>query len=442
MKPGALSLRTRPRPRPRPLCQLCDYISQQPAYRRSFLAAATLKAPTIRRQVTRPHGVLQRIPTHHITTTTRRQELEPGAKASLRWSDRIVALKTKLAEVEKQIAWIKDSPKVEPEAATLKVLDGLESIAQEAIAIRAGQSLPAKINIRQSSAGAILSMGKEEEDIDDSSVRKAVVKPTSTSELPSPSYLSQLAEDLLKHPKVFISPNVLAAYIHLQRLLARPRAIPEMFHLYANKPVPELGSSPPKYSRPSPKAAKQAIPADLAEAALTAAIEAKDLPLAMDVIQLSYCAPAYRKRKILTKLGVPGIVIALTPLAVYMMAQELSIYSNFMDPRLYKIYSFLGISTYILCTGTLGFVALTTHNDHHDRVRWKEGKPLLERYLGEDERAALDRVAGAWGFKESWRRGDEEGPEWEGLRQWVMLRGMILDKSDLLPGMNPPSSTD
>jgi hypothetical protein len=57
--------------------------------------------------------------------------------------------------------------------------------------------------------------------------------------------------------------------------------------------------------------------------------------------------------------------------------------------------------------------------------------------MREDERAALDRIACAWGFKEIWKRGDEEGDEWEGLRQWVLLRGMVLDKPDLMHGMNP-----
>lgn len=434
MKPGTLPLRARSRP----ICQLCDYILQQPANRRSFLAASTFKAPAIRRQFAKQHGALPRIPARNITTTRRTQELEPERGGSLQRSERIGALKTKLANVEKQITWIKSSSKVEPEAAVLEALEGLKEIAQQAIAIRSRRPLPAKMNVRQSSAGAILSMGEEE--IEPSDVTIANSRPSTMDELPSPQYISDLAKDLLKHPKVFISPNALAIYIHLQRLLARPRAIPEILYLYANKPVPQLGSSPPKYANPSPKAAKQAIPEELASAALTAAIEAKDLPLALDTVQMTYCTPAWRRRRILTKLGVPSTIAAITPLAIYMIAQELSIYSNYIDPWTFKLYAFMGISTYVLCTGTLGFVALTTWNDHFERVVWRPGVPLLERYLKEDERAALDRIAVAWGFKEVWRRGDEEGEEWEGLRQWILLRGMILDKSDLMPGMNPPSA--
>lgn len=342
-------------------------------------------------------------------------------------------LKTKLAEVERHIAWIKSSNKVEPETATLEALVGLENVARHAIAIRSGKPPPQKIEIKQSSAGAILSLDRED---DAPAVPQSPARTRSLNELPSPQYISSLAMDLLKHPNVFISPAILGAYIRLQRLIGCPRAIPEILHLYANKPVPELGSSPPKFAKPSPKSAKQAIPADLAEQALGAAIEAKDMPLALDIVEVSYCTPAWRRHRMLTKLGLPGVLTAITPLAIYMLAQEASVYSGYIDPWTFKVYAFAGLSTYVLCTGTLGFVALTTHNDNHTRVVWRPGTPLLDRYVREDERAALDRIACAWGFKEEWRRGDEEGEEWEGLRELIALRGMVLDKPDLMPGMN------
>lgn len=351
------------------------------------------------------------------------------------YSERIVSLKSKLAQVEARIQEIYNSSKVEQEAFIMEAFEGLNYIAQEAIAIRLRQPQATQAHIRQSSAGAILSglCGEEEAKTE----AKKSSKLFGLDALPSPSYLSKLAEGLLKHEKVFLSPNILAIYIHIQRLLARPKTIPEALYLYANKPVPVEGSSPPKFSRPSPKSAKQAIPADLADAALTAAIDAKDLSLALDVVDHSYRAPAWRRHRIVTKLGLPGILTAITPLALYMIAQELSVYSGFIDPWTFKLYAFMGMSTYVMCTGTLGFVALTTYNDHHDRVVWRPGVPLLDRYLREDERAALDRIACAWGFKEVWRRGDEEGEDWEGLRQWILLRGMVLDKPDLMPGMNP-----
>jgi hypothetical protein len=421
MKPGSLPMRVRPRP----VCQLCDYILQQPVSRRAFLATSSLKTPSIRRQTARTPAATPRTPTR--TLTTRAQDatvLEGRDDGGLQTSERIAALKTELAYVESRIREIYDSPKVETEAVVLGALDGLENVAQQAIAIRSQRPVAAKAQIRQSSAGA-----KQE--------RKTRSKQLGLDALPSPSYLSKLAEALIRHEKVFLSPNVLAVYIHLQRLLVRPKTIPEALYLFANKPVPIEGSSPPKFSRPSPKSAKQAIPADLADEALTAAIDAKDLSLALDVVDHTYRAPAWRRHRMVTKMGLPAVLAGITPLALYMIAQELSVYSGYIDPWTFKLYAFAGMSTYVMCTGTLGFVALTTYNDHHDRVVWRPGVPLLDRYFREDERAALDRIACAWGFKEIWKRGDEEGEDWEGLRQWILLRGMVLDKPDLMHGMNP-----
>lgn len=429
MKPGRLPLRAQSRA----VCQLCDVVLQQPG-RRAFLSPA-LTAPSIRRQRARTPGLAPRMPARAFATTARRAQPDAWDEGGLQTSDRIGELKTKLAAVERRIREIYDSPRVEKEAVVLGILDGLEEAAQRAITIRSRQPLPARAPIRQSSAGAILSGLRSDETTD--SPRRVRSKQLGLESLPSPSYLSKLAQDLIKNEKVFISPSVLALYIHLQRLLARPKTIPEALFLYANKPVPVEGSSPPTFSRPSPKSAKQAIPADLASEALAAAIEAKDLPLALDIVDHTYRAPAWRRHRMLTKMGLPATLMAITPLAIYMIAQELSVYSGFIDPFTFKLYAFFGLSTYALCTGTLGFVALTTHNDHHDRVVWRPGVPLLDRFMKEDERAALDRIACAWGFKEAWKRGDEEGDDWEGLRQWILLRGMVLDKPDLMPGMNP-----
>lgn len=432
MKPGSLPLR----PQSRPLCQLCDYILQQPVSRRAFLTASTLKTPSIRRQTARTQAAVPRITARHIQTNWRNVDQAdfPDEVSPQATSDSIAAVKGKLAEVEAQIKAIFDSNKVESERTIYAILESLGEIAESAIALRSRQPLPTKTTIRQSSAGAILSGLSSEEA---PTQKKTISRPLSLNELPTPTYLSKLAEGLLKHPNVFIGPNVLKVYIRLQRLLSRPHAIPEILYLYANKPVPQEGSSPPKFSKPSPKAASQAIPADLADESLTAAIESKDLSLALAVVDHTYRAPAWKRHRMFTKMGLPGALAAISPLAIYMIAQEMSVYSGYIDPWTFKMYAFAGLSSYVVCTGTLGFVALTTYNDDHDRVVWRPGVPLLDRYVRADERAALDRIACAWGFKEAWKRGDEEGEEWEGLRQLCLLRGMWLDKPDLMPGMNP-----
>jgi hypothetical protein len=97
--------------------------------------------------------------------------------------------------------------------------------------------------------------------------------------------------------------------------------------------------------------------------------------------------------------------------------------------------AFSAIMAYVVFTSTMGVVALTTANDHMNRVVWIPGRPLRQRWLREEERAALDRVAAAWGFKDPLMRGQEEGEDWETLREILGMRGMILDKSDLMEGM-------
>jgi hypothetical protein len=353
-----------------------------------------------------------------------------------------ISLDKRLKEVEKHIKGIMDSNKVEPEEAVLFALAQLEYIAKRAIAIRSGQPRGAILNLRQSSAGAILSLDTDDAPV--STPTKQTAKPATpkSDDLPSPRHLSQLAKDLLEDEKVFISPTILSKYVDLQRLLGRAHAIPEILHLYAVKPVPVAGSSPPVYKQVSPKNYKQAVPGPIAEKAISAAIAEKDMPLALSMIDVTYNAPAWRNRKWITKFTPPFAAVCAIPFLCMRIASELSLYSGYIDEWRFKVYCFLGFMTYFTCTGTLGFVALTTYNDHHERVVWRPGTPLLERWMREEERAALDRIAIAWGFKELWKRGDEEGEDWEGLRQWCFLRNMYLDKPELMPGMNPPTTGD
>ena len=106
-----------------------------------------------------------------------------------------------------------------------------------------------------------------------------------------------------------------------------------------------------------------------------------------------------------------------------------------MDPTYATGVAFAGIMTYIFTISGLGYVVITTANDQMDRVTWARGVPLWERWVREEERAALDRVAGKWGFQQVDRRGEEEGEEWEALREFVGLRGMELDRVELMEGM-------
>lgn len=251
----------------------------------------------------------------------------------------------------------------------------------------------------------------------------------------STDLLSSLAYKIIKYPPVFITPEALATYVNIQALLKRPETFPEVFRLYASKPVPAPNSSPIKYSTPNPGSYKQAIPKPTADAALQAAIERKDLDLAIAIIDSSYATKAFQRSKFITK-AFPAIGgIALTPAAAGILASQLPSYFPIANPSELVAYATVGMVTYVAGISTLGFVVITTTNDHMERVTWAPGMPLRERWLREEERAAVDKVAMAWGFKEGGRRGEEQGIEWEGLREWCGLRGMILDKTELMEGM-------
>jgi hypothetical protein len=95
-----------------------------------------------------------------------------------------------------------------------------------------------------------------------------------------------------------------------------------------------------------------------------------------------------------------------------------------------------GISGYFLLIGSLGMIAKLSNKDQMKRVTWTPGTPLRYRWLREEERAALDKVACAWGFKEPWRHGEEMGPEWEGLKEYMGYRQMLLDRVEFMEGMS------
>ena len=247
--------------------------------------------------------------------------------------------------------------------------------------------------------------------------------------------LSDAAYEIVVDPKVFISPRILEIYVNIQSLLGRPDTLSRVLSLYANKLVPKPGTAPIEYSTANPASLAAAVPVKIANEALTAAIQSKNLPLCLDIINTSVCATAFRRTKIFKRAVIPLLGFSLAPLAAYTLASQISVYQDTMSPEMATNVAFAGILSYIALTGTIGVVAVTTANDQMDRVTWATGTPLRERWLREEERAMIDRVAGAWGFRETWRRGEEEGPDWAALREFTGLRGMVLDRVALMEGM-------
>ena len=333
-----------------------------------------------------------------------------------------------IRQCEIAVQRIVEHPSVPSEAHVNEALQAIEAAALELHY----QQDPKK---RKSEAdgsptSAILSMNKQ--------VRSSPVSPPLRTSKGEAEGLSYLAYRLLKLPDVFISSAIIEQYVTVQTLLSRPDSIPEIFNLYATKPQPQASSTPShnvSYAPPKPDAPASAIPAATANLGLDAAIGVRNLPLALSVISTSVEKPAYRKNKFLRK-GLPPVIGAgLTPLAAWTLATNMSEIQTGLPQETFTQIAFAGMATYAAAVGTIGYVALTSANDQMRRVTWAVGMPLKERWLREDERAAADRVACAWGFKETWRWGEEEGKNWEELKEWIGVRGMMLDKVGLMEGM-------
>ena len=247
--------------------------------------------------------------------------------------------------------------------------------------------------------------------------------------------VSSTAYKVITEPKVYITPKLLSLYVNVQSLLGRPQSLPEVLSLYASKPVPKSNTAPIQYKTPYPRKPSAHIPLEIANNALTAAIKIRNLPLCFDIIHYSVCAPAFRISKFFRKAFIPLSGAVLAPLAIYKLSSELAAYQTMWDTPSATQMLFAGILAYVSFTSIIGVVAITTANDHMDRVTWAIGTPLRERWMREEERMLIDRVAGAWGFQQRSRRGNEEGPDWEALREWIGMRGMVLDKTELMDGM-------
>ena len=247
--------------------------------------------------------------------------------------------------------------------------------------------------------------------------------------------VSAAALNIVLDPKVFITPKILKVYVDVQSLLDKPQAFPKVFDMYALKAIPTPGTSPVSFTPAKEASMTSAIPLGTTKIALGTAIRSQDLSLCLDIITSTVCTPAFRRAKLFQRALAPISGFALAPVAAYTVASQLSLFQNTMSDEVATKIAFAGILTYLGCTATLGIVAVTTSNDQMERVTWAQGTPLRERWLREEERAMLDRVASAWGFKETWRRGEEEGSDWEALRELVGIRGMVLDRTDLMEGM-------
>lgn len=322
-------------------------------------------------------------------------------------------------------------PRIPSEAETIESLREIEIAARHLFDV---QEVEQAANIKgeeRTPASALLAL-----DPQTANGRQSV--PSSTPSPDNVDFLSTLAFKVVEHERVFITPTLLERYVRIQSLLQRPSMLPQIFYLYGNKSVPaepSQGSSEIRFSAPSPNAVAAAVSPQLAKTALDTAIRAHDLPSALEIISTTYGTTAYQRNKAFRQALPPIVGACLAPVAAYTLAANLSSMQMALPPEVFTTYAFAGIITYVTAVGSIGYVALTTRNDQMERVTWVIGLPLWERWVREDERAACDAVAQAWGFRERGRWGEEEGEKWEMLKEWLGIRGMVLDKVGLMEGM-------
>ncbi|KAJ5620684.1 hypothetical protein N7510_004668 [Penicillium lagena] len=337
---------------------------------------------------------------------------------------------TAIREISKEASAIRNSDTVPANETVVNLLQRCQQIAEDLVshehdqdersATNENNAISPLLNLDEKKSPAVAGRTNQTRPVRDPKLAESV---------------SRIATDLLKDKKVFISPEVLAHYTTTQTLLRRPEHFPEIFHLYANKPVPEENSSPVKFHKANPKNVNSAVPADLANQALDVAIAQKNLSLVLAIIDNTFCAPAFHRAKIFKKAAVPLAALAAAPAACYTLASWASTFQNTMDPSTATGIAFAASLAYVGGTSSIGIMAITTANDQMERVTWLSGIPLRHRWLREEERAAMDKVAVAWGFKDPYMRGEEVGAEWEALREFIGMRGMILDKTELMEGM-------
>ena len=322
-----------------------------------------------------------------------------------------------------------NSKTIPSEEQTLETLQAIESAAQQ-LTLHAPLPSPKAEEVSENSetdpASALLGLSRKQ-----GQTRNESVSVAATVDL-----LSTLAYSIVKHQPVFLSPPILSTYVSLQAILQRPSSYPEVFYLYSHKPVPIPGSSSPiRYKQPNPDSPRQAVPPKIADAALDVAIKLKALELSLDIIDMSYTKLAFKRNKFIKRALLPISCLSLSPVPAYMIGRWMSTHVVMLDPHTVTVTTFVGIMTYLTAVTTLGYVALTTRNDQMERVTWVIGTGLTERWFREEERAAVDKVACAWGFKDPNRRGEEEGETWAAFKEWAALRYLEVDRTELMPGM-------
>ncbi len=250
--------------------------------------------------------------------------------------------------------------------------------------------------------------------------------------------ISTAAYTIISHPNVVITPRLLKAYIKIQAHFGKPETLPEVLELFAAKPKPRLSAGSIEYVGRNPARAENAVDKDIAESALTVAIEAEGFrccgrhhrkQLCDDCIRAVQDSQGYHDSSCLPYHGANRSCRARSAVLLFQDA---------MDQALASKIALAGMLAYAGFMASLGVVVVTTANDQMKRVTWTPRYPPqgTDGYARTSERL-LDKVACAFGFSDKLRWGEEVGAEWEALREYILRRSMILDSVELMEDVNP-----
>ncbi|KAI0172186.1 hypothetical protein GGR52DRAFT_457934 [Hypoxylon sp. FL1284] len=436
-------------PPSRSVCQICDSIISRRLHPARY--------PLSSRNVIRPHTRLERgfwaarsiqkrtlssavIPNGTTTTsagnTRERDENGNAPKRTPKTANQELSSVTNMMTyLERAKAKVLSNRRIPPEADVSAALKACRVVADYIMDDSVQPQISHMVNELDSAASELLSLdssnGPESSRSSDTtvSVISAQVKQIIDK-------ISETAYSVLSHPPVFITPDLLKLYVDIQARLGRPETLPRAFQMYASKPMPREASGSIGYVNQDPAKVANAIDSKVIDKALDTAIESRNLDAAVGIIENSYAAKAFIRSKLVRQGFLPAGTFALTPIAAYILATNFSNMQGTMDGATATNVAFAGILAYVGFTASIGIVAVTTANDQMRRVTWAPGMPLRTRWMREEERAALDKIACAWGFREKWRQGEEEGADWDALREYIGQKGMVLDRTELMEGMD------
>ncbi|KAI8965587.1 hypothetical protein F5Y11DRAFT_295498 [Daldinia sp. FL1419] len=438
-------------PRPQSVCQICDSIIARRFYSTKPALSprnATKNRPQIVQHALRANAV-QKAFLSAAVLPTRKKILETGntrntlgendskirATPKTAPSEDLSSVTNMMTYLEKSKTKVLSNPRVPSEADVSAALLSCRVVADYIMDDAVQPQIAHMINESDSAASELLSL--------DSTSNPNFPKLINTNAANITSQVKQIIDRIsetayavIAHPTVFITPELLEKYVDVQARLTKPETLPRVFQLYAAKPMPREGARSISYIKQNPNKVANAIEPRVVEKALDTAIEARNLDAAVGIIENSYATKAFVRNKLLRKALLPAGTFAATPVAAYVLATSFSDLQSAMDGATATNVAFAGILAYVGFTASIGLVALTTANDQMRRVTWAPGVPLRMRWIREEERAALDKVACAWGFREKWRQGEEEGKDWDALREYIGQKGMVLDRTELMEGMD------